>query len=135
MAAAAASTAMKGGFWVRVVAYLIDVVILIVVAFLINTVLSGSAAASGLNIIIDIAYFLYFWSGSGGGQTPGMRVMNLKVVRTDGSDLDIVRALVRYVGLIIASIPILIGVIWVAFDSNKQGWHDKIAGTYVVKTK
>jgi uncharacterized RDD family membrane protein YckC len=43
-------------------------------------------------------------------------------------------ALIRYVGLIISCLVIFIGVIWAAFDANKQGWHDKIAGTYVVKT-
>jgi uncharacterized RDD family membrane protein YckC len=45
-----------------------------------------------------------------------------------------VQGLLRYVGLIISFLVIFIGVIWVAFDPNKQGWHDKIAGTYVVKT-
>jgi uncharacterized RDD family membrane protein YckC len=42
-------------------------------------------------------------------------------------------AIIRYVGLILAFLCLLIGIIWVAFDANKQGWHDKIAGTYVVK--
>jgi uncharacterized RDD family membrane protein YckC len=68
------------------------------------------------------------------GQTPGMKILNLKVIRTDGSNLDLVQGLLRYVGLIISFLVIFIGVIWVAFDPNKQGWHDKIAGTYVVKT-
>jgi uncharacterized RDD family membrane protein YckC len=63
-----------------------------------------------------------------------MKILNLKVIRTDGSNLDLVQGLLRYVGLIISFLVIFIGVIWVAFDPNKQGWHDKIAGTYVVKT-
>jgi uncharacterized RDD family membrane protein YckC len=44
-----------------------------------------------------------------------------------------VGAFLRYIGLIISCIAFFIGVIWVAFDANKQGWHDKIASTYVVK--
>jgi uncharacterized RDD family membrane protein YckC len=64
----------------------------------------------------------------------GDKLLSLRVIRTDGSDLTIVQALIRYVGLFISFIVIFIGVIWVAFDPNKQGWHDKIAGTYVVKT-
>jgi len=64
-----------------------------------------------------------------------MRVFNLKVVRTDGSGLTITQALIRYVGLFLSFICFAIGVIWVAFDADKQGWHDKIAGTYVVRTK
>jgi uncharacterized RDD family membrane protein YckC len=47
--------------------------------------------------------------------------------------VDVVRALLRYVGLIISIVVLLLGVIWIAFDSRKQGWHDKIAGTVVVR--
>jgi len=47
--------------------------------------------------------------------------------------IDFFRGLLRYVGFIIAAIPLLIGLIWAAFDSRKQGWHDKIAGTVVIR--
>jgi uncharacterized RDD family membrane protein YckC len=63
-----------------------------------------------------------------------MRVLNIKVVRTDGSALTILQAFIRYIGLIVSVACIFIGVIWAAFDANKQGWHDKIAGTYVIRT-
>ena len=66
--------------------------------------------------------------------TIGNKLLNIRVIKTDGSDLSIVVALLRYVGLVISVLVIFIGVIWAAFDPNKQGWHDKIAGTYVVKT-
>ena len=56
------------------------------------------------------------------------------MIKTDGSDLELGSAVLRYVGLFISTLVIFIGVIWAAFDPNKQGWHDKIAGTYVVKT-
>jgi uncharacterized RDD family membrane protein YckC len=56
------------------------------------------------------------------------------VIRTDGTDLTIVQAFIRYIGLVVSFLVIFIGVIWVAFDPNKQGWADKIAGTYVIKT-
>lgn len=62
-----------------------------------------------------------------------MRVLDLKVIRTDGSALTLTQALIRYVGLFVSFLVLAIGVIWVAFDANKQGWHDKIAGTYVVR--
>jgi uncharacterized RDD family membrane protein YckC len=52
---------------------------------------------------------------------------------SDGSRPDWVVSLLRYVGLIISFAVIFIGVIWVAFDGRKQGWHDKIAGTLVVR--
>ncbi len=54
-------------------------------------------------------------------------------MKTDGTELTLTDALIRYLGLLLSCIVFLIGVIWVAFDANKQGWHDKIANTYVVK--
>ena len=79
------------------------------------------------------SYFMYFWSSYGHGQTLGDRALSIRVVKTDGTELTLVDALIRYVGLIISCVALFIGVIWVAFDANKQGWHDKIAKTYVVK--
>jgi uncharacterized RDD family membrane protein YckC len=60
-------------------------------------------------------------------------MLGLRVTKTDGTGLDLGRSLLRYVGLIIASIPIGLGLAWVGWDPQKQGWHDKIAGTYVIK--
>jgi uncharacterized RDD family membrane protein YckC len=51
----------------------------------------------------------------------------------DGSELTLTDTFLRYVGLLLGFLCLFIGVIWVAFDANKQGWHDKIANTYVVK--
>jgi uncharacterized RDD family membrane protein YckC len=116
-------TTNKAGFWIRTFAYIID------------GIGRDSTASSGLNLLLGLAYFAYFWSAQGGGQTLGMRVFNLKVVRTDGSALTITQALIRYIGLFISFVCLFIGVIWVAFDADKQGWHDKIAGTYVIRTK
>jgi uncharacterized RDD family membrane protein YckC len=59
--------------------------------------------------------------------------LNIRVVKTDGSYLDYPGAFLRYIGFFISCLVFLIGVIWAAFDAQKQGWHDKIAGTYVVK--
>ncbi len=128
-------TGAKAGFWIRVGAYLIDVVIVLVVGSILNSILGVDpiAGANGLGQLISIVYFVVFWSSTGGGQTLGMRILNLKVIKTDGSELTLVQAVIRYVGLIISAIPFGIGLIWVAFDADKQGWHDKIAGTYVVK--
>jgi uncharacterized RDD family membrane protein YckC len=137
-ATVAATATNKGGFWIRLVAYLIDAIILGIVGTIIGGFVDpdpSAPARNSINLLLGLVYFVYFWSAQGGGQTLGMRVLNLKVIRTDGSALTYVQAVIRYVGLIIACIPIFIGVIWAAFDANKQGWHDKIAGTFVVKTK
>ncbi len=130
-------SAPKAGFWIRVLAYIIDAIILGIIGSIITSILNLSLnGRSSVNLILGLIYFTYFWSNSSvwPGQTVGQKLLNLRVIKTDGSDLDIGRSVIRYVGLIISFIVILIGVIWVAFDPNKQGWHDKIAGTYVVKT-
>jgi len=59
--------------------------------------------------------------------------MNVRVVREDGAPLTFVHVLVRYIGYTINSLVFMLGWIWAFFDSKKQGWHDKLAGTIVVK--
>jgi len=133
---ATAVTGARAGFWIRAGAYLIDGIIVVVVGSILNSVLAldPTLAGNGLGQLISLVYFTVLWSSNGGGQTIGMRVLKLKVIKTDGSELTLVQSFIRYVGLIISAIPLGIGLIWVAFDAEKQGWHDKIAGTYVVKT-
>jgi uncharacterized RDD family membrane protein YckC len=131
------TAAPKAGFWIRVLAFIIDSVILYVINLIVGVVLSPSTTGrTGIQTLLGIIYFTYFWSASSlwPGQTVGDKLLNLRVIKTDGADLSIVQAFIRYVGLVISFIVIFIGVIWVAFDPNKQGWADKIAGTYVVKT-
>ena len=138
MAVAAATTfatTEKIGFLTRALATIIDFVILGIVSSILNIVLSGGdpLRGNGVSTLIGLAYFMYFWSSYGHGQTLGNRALSIRVVKTNGSELTLVDALIRYVGLIISCVALFIGVIWVAFDPNKQGWHDKIATTYVVK--
>lgn len=132
-----AATTEKAGWWTRFLAILIDGIGLNIVGSILSNVLAAgdplSPSAQGLNTLIGIAYFCYFWSGQGKGQTLGMRALNIRVVKTDGSQLDLVGAFLRYVGFVISIACLFIGVIWAAFDGQKQGWHDKIAGTYVVR--
>jgi len=125
----------KAGFWRRVAAWAIDTVLLSVIGAVVIGVLSGGDGARGvgLNGLVGLAYYLYFWSSYGHGQTLGMRALSMRVVKTDGGELGLGGALLRYVGLLISMAALFIGVIWVAFDQNKQGWHDKIASTYVLK--
>lgn len=136
MTQASSSTAPKAGFWIRFVAIFIDGILLAIVQSLIGAVLSlGTNSRSGLGLILGLAYYVIFWSKSSPwpGQTIGSKLLNIRVIKTDGSDLEITQALIRYVGFVISAIVLLIGLIWAAFDPNKQGWHDKIAGTYVIK--
>ena len=77
---------------------------------------------------------IWFWQAKQG--TPGKLLLSLRVVdATTGGSLGLGQSLLRYVGYIVSAVPFCLGFIWVGFDSKKQGWHDKIAGTVVVRSK
>lgn len=78
---------------------------------------------------LSIIYYTWFWRRS--GQTIGKTVLGIKVIAKDGAKLTWGKALLRYIGYLISAIPLSIGFLWVAFDRKRQGWHDKLAGTYV----
>jgi uncharacterized RDD family membrane protein YckC len=124
-----ASDQAKGGFLIRVVARIIDAIILAIIGVALSSI--DANLAGTLSLPISVIYFVYFWSTT--GQTIGHKVMGLRVVRTDGSSLDVVGAIIRYIGAIVSAIPLGLGYLWVIWDPKKQGWHDKIAGTYVIK--
>ncbi len=86
---------------------------------------------TGLNATtIVIAYAFIFWILT--GQTPGMMLMGLRVVSTDGGHVTFWRAVLRLLGYIISITLFFIGFFWVLGDDRRQGWHDKLAKTYVV---
>lgn len=136
MAAVQGSTAGAGiafppdqlvGFGPRFLATLIDSIVLFIVAFLLRAVHLGAVV-----VVVDIAYFVFFWSTS--GVTLGNRVMKIQVVKADGSALNWGTGVIRYVGYVISTIVIFIGLLWVLWDPNKQGWHDKMAHTVVIRS-
>ena len=102
-------------------------------------VFSYSAAGHGviwlviwiIGIAIEVMYFVAFWAWK--GQTPGKIALGIKIIRTDGSSLSWGRAFLRYLDYIISVITIYIGFTWIVFDGRRQGLHDKVADTYVVR--
>lgn len=141
-----------GGFWVRTLAYVVDTLILIGVAyaiafatgvefFSVQTQQFRSGTFTSLNVTVNptlpgvlmyLAYFGGLWALR--GQTIGMAMLGLRVVRAaDGARIGPVRAVGRFLGLVLSFLVLLIGVIWVAADARKQGWHDKLARTVVVR--
>lgn len=141
---AARLLAPKAGFRPRAAAYLGDLLILSVVGAAILAASGAAGRAIGseqlepfATLTVDLgglAYFLFFWSGHGHGQTPGMRLVGLRVIRTDGSDLSVPRAFLRDIGLALSLLPLGLGILAIAWHPRKQGWHDRIAGTYVIRT-
>ena len=76
-----------------------------------------------------IVYYVFFWTIT--GQTLGMILMGLRVVTIEGRRLTVWRAIIRFIGYIIAALPFFLGFAWILVDNRRQGWHDKLAGTYV----
>jgi uncharacterized RDD family membrane protein YckC len=76
------------------------------------------------------SYFVLCWSTT--GQTPGMRVMRLRVVTYRGERVHLVRAIIRLCGLVLSIIPLFAGFIPVLFDERRRGAHDMLARTLVV---
>jgi uncharacterized RDD family membrane protein YckC len=114
----------RAGFWIRMAALLIDVL-------LVGFAMSVLGHSSHLHLFVLGAYGAVMWRQR--GSTVGGIVFDLKVVRLDGREIDwetaIVRALACFLSLAVAGL----GFIWIAFDAGNQAWHDKIAGTVVVR--
>ncbi len=111
------------GFWMRLAAAIIDI---LVVAFI--------SAVVPLGILL---FWLYYWLFTGlKGQTLGKMAVGIKVVNAAGSVPGLGHAALREIpGKIVSSLAICLGFLWVIWDKQKQGWHDKIASTYVVSAR
>ena len=86
-----------------------------------------------MTVFISMFYFTYFHGAA--GQTPGKMIFGLKVVQSTGEQMTFGLAFLRWVGYIISAVVFYFGFVWIAFDAKKQGWHDKIAGTVVIRIR
>ena len=129
------------GFWIRVGAYIIDLIILIIVNVAVLAIVGVSlfdpaqqsefSIVDVVNFTVGIAYFAGF-EGSTMQGTPGKRALGLIVTDLNGNRISFLRALGRYFAKIVSAIILLIGFIMVAFTDRKQGLHDMIASTLVL---
>jgi hypothetical protein len=85
--------------------------------------------------LLGLAAFALYHIGlkSDRGTTPGYRIMGIKLVSMDGSAVTLRRVAIRQICSLLSAFPCWLGFLWIAFDPNRQAWHDKIAGTYVVR--
>lgn len=111
----------KAGFWERMAAGFLDFVLIGVLG----------AVAHPIWPLIGLAYFTGMWAWK--GTTIGGIVLGLKVVRLDGRPATFLVSLVRALAAAFSMIVLFLGFLWIAWDPEKQGWHDKIAGTVVLK--
>ena len=85
-----------------------------------------------LKDILPFVATIWFWLRFFG--TPGKMALRLKIVDANtGNKLSVGQAIGRYFAYIVAAIPLLLGYIWIGIDKRKQGFHDKLAGTVVIR--
>jgi uncharacterized RDD family membrane protein YckC len=84
-----------------------------------------------LTPLIALAYFVGLWTWK--GTTVGGSVLRLRIVRLDGQPMTWMAGLVRALATVFSIVVIFLGLLWIAWDPEKQGWHDRIAGTVVVR--
>jgi len=129
VAAAHISAAMpRAGFWIRMAALLLDVLL---VGFVMSV--PAGHVFGNFHLVILAVYGAVMWKLR--GATVGGIVFDLHVVRLDGRPIDWETAIVRALGCFLSLFVVFLGFIWIAFDHNSQAWHDKIAGTVVVRVK
>jgi uncharacterized RDD family membrane protein YckC len=133
------------GFVSRAIAFTIDsslVVVVCTAGFQVTTALlstigvdldrGADGAALGFVLLVPMAFGLYcaaLWSL--GGRTLGMMALGLRVVQGDGTPPGVGRSVVRALGYWVSAI-LLLGFAWIAVDRRSQGFHDKLAGTFVI---
>lgn len=116
----------------RFIALIIDSIILGIVGGVLFGQFQDGPASGLVTFLVGVTYQWYFLTQQN-GQTLGKRAMKIRVVKVNDRPLETADVIVRYVGYYINSIIFGIGWIWALFDGRKQGWHDKLSGTLVVK--
>jgi uncharacterized RDD family membrane protein YckC len=114
----------RAGFWIRMAALLVDIL-------LVGFAMSVLHNVVHLHLLVLAAYGAVMWKLR--GSTVGGIVFDLKVVRVDGRAVDWETAIIRALGCFLSLAVAGLGFIWIAIDSGNQAWHDKIAGTVVVR--
>jgi len=144
-----------GGFWRRVLAYIIDAIILSIVGGVISGSVLGSAAGlssltaggdptaaftgamAGVQVVSFVLNWLYFaiLESSSMQGTLGKKALGMIVTDLDGGRISFGRATGRYFAKILSALVLCIGYIMVGFTERKRGLHDMIANTLVIKTR
>lgn len=133
------------GFWIRVVAALIDTVLVVAITlplllhFYGSSYLQSEQLVQGpmdllISWVLPAVLVIWFWLAR--QATPGKMVFSARIVdSTTGAPLSFRQSVGRYLAYFVSTIPFGLGLLWVAFDARKQGWHDKLAGTVVVRAR
>jgi len=130
--ASAALAYPRAGFWIRMAALLIDVILIgILLSFTWHRGPFGPVSGTRWHLLVLASYGALMWKLK--GATIGGIVFDLQVVRVDGRPLDWATAIARALSCFLSLFIFGLGFIWIAVDHERQAWHDKIAGTVVVR--
>ena len=133
------------GFWKRTVAGLVDTFLIILVIFPILIWVYGIEYLNNehmekgsfdfiINYVFPTIAVILLWKYY--QATPGKMIFKATIVdEKTGGKPSLRQLIIRYLGYIISTIPLCLGIFWVAFDKKKQGFHDKLANTVVVQPK
>lgn len=132
------------GFWARAIAMLVDTLVLVIVTwpilllvYDINTPITTADMATDtayilISYVLPTIAVLVLWLKC--RATPGKMLFRAEVVdATSLQAMSLGQAALRYIAYLASSVPFCLGFLWVVFDPRKQGWHDKIAGTVVIR--
>ena len=131
------------GFWARVGASIIDTILMVLITLPLAFAVYGGAYFESealvqgfadvlISYVLPFVAVLLFWRYK--SATPGKMAINSIIVDAKTGGKPSTGQLVgRYFAYFLSTIVLMLGFIWVAFDKRKQGWHDKLAGTLVVR--
>ena len=141
------------GFVTRLVAFVIDVVIVAVLVIIIGAAIGliatslksihllrsgaltetvASVIAIAIGVVMVVAYYIGFWLAA--GQTPGKRIMGVRIVCTDGGRVKLGNVIRRFAGYWLSCI-LFLGFLWILVDNQRQAWHDSLSGTIVIYSR
>jgi uncharacterized RDD family membrane protein YckC len=136
------------GFWVRLGASLIDTVLIMAITIPLvvsiygwdyfdpelNSGMFAGPADFLITWVLPFVAVIWFWRAK--QATPGKLALRLRIVdAASGQTLSTGQSVGRYFAYLVSTLPLFLGFVWVAFDRRKQGWHDKLAGSVVVRAK
>jgi uncharacterized RDD family membrane protein YckC len=120
----------KAAFGERLGAFVLDAIAIAIIAQLLSLDRDGDPG-SRLMVLLALIYHVGFWTWR--ATTPGGMILQLRVVRADGKKLEFPESLVRGLTGIFSLVVAGLGFLWMLWDPERQTWHDRVAGTYVVK--
>jgi uncharacterized RDD family membrane protein YckC len=121
----------RASFFRRLGAALLDGILIGIVTGLLQAIVGGGIGGL-LTLAVGIGYYGYL-EGGPTGQTLGKKALGIRVYDlSDGGPIGFSRGVIRYFARILSTIALLLGYFWMLWDSEKQTWHDKLAGSVVV---